>query len=512
MYNRRHVLIGGVSAMSSTMIHIRANSINDTTYQAFHSKLPDRPWLRLYAGIKDADTGVTQCRIEGDWPTGLAGSLYRNGPGRMERDGRRYQHWFDGDGLVQKWRIDGAGGVTHRGRLVQTGKYLYDESKNQLSRVGFGTLSDDTLGSIGRDAANVGNISVLPRSDELWALWEGGSAWRMDVDSLATEGMLKLSNESAGLPFSAHPRVEPDGTLWNFGYVSHMSSLVIWRLDAGAQEPKIWLVPHSPMTIPHDFIVTSKHLVLPLPPLHYEPNPNVTQSFLDAHVWHPDRSMEILVMNKDDPNDHFVIELPAQWIFHYSNAWEDQTGVIRFEGVSYDGPGLMTDTFKAIMRGDEPTSTNPSRLVQFRIDTRKRVAASSTLSGDIFACEFPAVDRRRTAHRHEWVTMLALDDQTPINVKYGLLNGVIRINTTTGASSHYRYPDHEVPEEHLFIPKTDTDSETDGWLLGTSLDYVSEETHLNVFELVDSTPRHIARATLPRLMPMGFHGQFVSAV
>ena len=511
MLNRRELLkIGGAGATCGLLMPSRAGTF-DPTYESFHKNLSNRPLLRLYEGIHDADTGAKECRIEGEWPTDLVGHLFRNGPGRLERAGRRYQHWFDGDGLIQKWSIRPGSKVTHHARLIHTTKYLRDEAKNELSLVGFGTTGDHAVDIMSPDSLNVGNINVLPRDDDLWALWEGGSAWRIDPESLATTGIVELSTESAGLPFSAHPRVEPNGTVWNFGYVSHLGALVIWRLDAGVQEPKIWIIRRTPMTIPHDFVVTDKHLVVPLPPLHYEPDRALEQSFIDMHVWHADRSLDVLLLDKHDPHQNFVVELPAQWLFHYSNAWEDQDGVIRFEGFRYDDPSLMTDAFSKIMQGEIPQSVSLSQLVQFRIDTRKRTATMDVYDNGIAACEFPSVDPRRSTSRHEWLTMLVNDSASNSAVQLGLLNGVARVNTSTGELGRFIYPEQEIPEEHIFVPKPEGTNESEGWVVGTSLDYEAEETHLNVFEISDATPEPIARATLPRLMPLGLHGQFVHA-
>ena len=349
---------------------------------------------------------------------------------------------------------------------------------------------------------------MLPRDNEIWALWEGGSAWRVEPDSLSTIGIVELSTESSGLPFSAHPRVEPNGTLWNFGYVSHLGALVIWRQDARTKEPTITVIPKTPMTIPHDFVVTHKHLVLPLPPFHYEPDPDVEHTFVDAHVWHPERSLDVLVMDKNDPSDYFVVELPANWYFHYSNAWEDNDGVIRFEGMRYDDPSLMYDAFKNVMRGDPPRNPSVSDLVQFRIDTRTGKGAVEAFENDLLACEFPRIDQRRTTMQHEWLTMLSASSGSS-SLQLGLLNGVARVNTTSGSVDQFTYPDHEIPEEHVFVSKPNGVGESDGWLLGTSLDYLSETTHLNVFEVGHEVPELVARATLPQLMPLGLHGQFV---
>ncbi len=38
--------------------------------------------------------------LSGKIPSGLRGSLYRNGPGRLARGGHRVGHWFDGDGAI----------------------------------------------------------------------------------------------------------------------------------------------------------------------------------------------------------------------------------------------------------------------------------------------------------------------------------------------------------------------------------------------------------------------------
>ena len=509
--NRRAFMQAGSLAPLGAILPARAAAL-DSTYESFHSKLADRHWLRLYEGIAEADTGTAYCDVEGDWPTKLSGILYRNGPGRMERDRRRYQHWFDGDGLIQKWTVNSDSTVTHRARLVQTHKYLFDESKNKLSLIGFGTSSDDSLSTSGPDAFNVGNISVLPKEDQLWALWEGGSAWQMDPDSLATKGTVELSTESSGLPFSAHPRVEPDGTIWNFGYASYLGALVIWRLDPGKKEPEISVIQRKPMSMPHDFVVTRKHLVLPLPPLHFDPEKEEAESFLDAHTWHPDRSLDILVMSKSDPTDYFVVELPAHWVFHFSNAWEDSAGTIRFEGFQYKDPGLMYDSFKNVMRGDPPESVYPSQSVQYSIDTKSRRAETQVLVGEFAASEFPSTDRRLSTERHEWLTMVFNSSAGTEKTRLGLFNGVARVNTSTGLTQTFTYAENEVAEEHLFVPDLESDQETDGWLLGTTLDFEKKLTHLNVLGLDAGKPELVARATLSRLMPLGLHGQFVTAV
>src|SRR4028118_306411 len=70
-----------------------------------------------------AEFPLTQLLVKsGKIPAGLRGSLYRNGPARLERGGRKVGHWFDGDGAILgvHFSDDGATGVY---RFVQTSGY-----------------------------------------------------------------------------------------------------------------------------------------------------------------------------------------------------------------------------------------------------------------------------------------------------------------------------------------------------------------------------------------------------
>ena len=60
--------------------------------------------------------------IEGEIPRVLCGgTLYRNGPARFERGGKRYAHMLDGDGYVCRFEFSEDGeGVGFRSRFVKT--------------------------------------------------------------------------------------------------------------------------------------------------------------------------------------------------------------------------------------------------------------------------------------------------------------------------------------------------------------------------------------------------------
>ena len=64
-------------------------------------------WGIAFADL-DGDVAPAKMKlVSGRCPEGLAGALYRNGPGKFRRPGGSVGHWFDGDGLMRSFRIAG---------------------------------------------------------------------------------------------------------------------------------------------------------------------------------------------------------------------------------------------------------------------------------------------------------------------------------------------------------------------------------------------------------------------
>ncbi len=69
--------------------------------------------------------------ISGQIPENLKGSLYRNGPARLERGEFHVGHWFDGDGAILAVHFaEGQARATYR--YVQTAGYLEEKNAGKL--------------------------------------------------------------------------------------------------------------------------------------------------------------------------------------------------------------------------------------------------------------------------------------------------------------------------------------------------------------------------------------------
>ncbi|HEX4533244.1 MAG TPA: carotenoid oxygenase family protein, partial [Rhizomicrobium sp.] len=69
----------------------------------------------------------------------------------------------------------------------------------------------------------------------------------------------------------------------------------------------------------------------------------------------------------------------------------------------------------------------------------------------------------------------------------------------------------DVPGEPIFVPRSATAPEGDGWLLTNVYRGSENRSDLVVFEAGDVARGPIATAQLPRRVPFGFHGNWRQA-
>lgn len=465
----------------------------------FAKALRRKPWLLGYKSAGQGDVARTDLRVEGTIPQGLRGTLFRNGPAQHEVGDTRYQHWFTGDGMVHAFAI-GDGGARHMARYVKTEKFGAEAQAGRVLFDGFGAQYDDTLPLRSADQVNAANINVISHGGELLALWEGGSAYRLDAETLETLGLKTWSTETQGLPFSAHPRVDSDGTLWNFGYASVFNALVIYRISASGALRDRHLIPMDAVPMVHDFMVTERHLILTLPPYVFSRKDH--GAFLDQFDWRPEQGGRALIIDKNDLTAMREVELPPFWVFHFSNGFETDGG-IEFQAPIYENPDVMTTTFRDVMRG-ELVPAAASTLISGRLDpARGRFDYYEITAGQ--GAEFPRIDDRRQGRRHRYSLMMQ-------NLNAGgqpTFDTVARLDHDQGADSRYTYGAGELAEEHIFVANPASDDENDGWVIGTTLNVERGHTTLNILAASALADGPIARLHTDRAFPLGLHGNFV---
>ena len=130
----RRAFLTGAAALSAAVL-------TPETVRAMAAMEMATDWGLATADV-EADLAPTAMRlIRGRAPAELAGALYRNGPAKFRRPGRSAAHWFDGDGMVRRFRISG-GRAELAARFVDTPKRRQETRLNAMVMPGFGTLGD----------------------------------------------------------------------------------------------------------------------------------------------------------------------------------------------------------------------------------------------------------------------------------------------------------------------------------------------------------------------------------
>ncbi len=470
-----------------------------------HAAGPLDAWRSSYTphnGPLKAPLDSGHLRIEGRWPAALQGTLYRVGPARRELGGVSMNHWFDGDGMLQAFRFEG-GKVSHRGALLATPKLQAEEAAGRLLYSGFAQVLPESPPLLGPDTINPANINLLslPASRELFALWEAGSALAVDPDSLQAKGFKVWSPDTRGAPFSAHPRVAPDGTVWNFGYMPGTGSLLLYEISPTGQLRRQQVIAAPQADMVHDFAITERHLVFLLMPLKFSADSG-TSDRLSHYHWEEKAPLVVLLVDKADFKVH-RFELPATGVFHLANAWE-QGGTVQIRFVAQ--PDILGAMRK--MQVDQPRQAGYAhhpRWTQITLNPATGQAQMQAL--DASGVEFPRIHPARNGLPTRFTTLVARSRGMDARVE-----GFDSVLTLHGdRQQRHVYGDGWIAEEHVYVPASRTAPEGQGWVLGTSYHWPSERTALSVFDAAAVNAGPITRVTLPYGLPLGLHGQFVAA-
>ncbi|MDC7806891.1 carotenoid oxygenase family protein [Luteimonas sp BLCC-B24] len=467
----------------------------------FAAGLRERPYLAGWRQVAAEAFGPTTVQLEGRLPADFAGTLYRNGPAWFERDGFRYEHWFDGDGMVHGWQF-GNGAVTHRGRMVQTPKFQREQRAGRFNTPAAGTTIAEPVAIRNNDDANTANTSVVTIGGRLFALYEGGSAFELDPDELATLGPTTWRPDLQALPFSAHPLRDRDGSWWNFGALSLMGGggLLLWHIGADARLIDAHVHTLDAPGYLHAFAQTDRYLVFLMTPF----DRTAGGSFFESMAFAPQRPCTALVIDKTAPDRvmrRFEVDFAA--IYHFGDAFERGSELI-VRAAHHDDVEHARSPHRAAMFG-HAGAASPAQLAELRLDLRAGRARWHMLG--VPGMELPLFDARTAGDRGARLYMPA----TVGEASAPYFNAVQMIDAAADLRAVHRYGRDILVEEHVFVPRPGSTRPDDGWLVGTLLDPTRDRSGIAVLDAQRIGDGPLATAWLPYAFPLGFHGHFAQA-
>jgi carotenoid cleavage dioxygenase-like enzyme len=374
---------------------------------------------------------------------------------------------------------------------VATEKYLREESAQAFLYNATGTPIPNARVPRNNDSVNVANTALLPWQDELLALWEGGSAYSLNPETLTTLGEKIWSDELAHVPFSAHPLLEKDGSLWNFGFVpySKEARLLIYHIS-----PKSKVIGFSNIVLPqrgylHAFAQTKDYLIFYVSACIYEQG----ETFLSAFHWRPEVGSKILVINKNSLDKPRWFDVPAEFVFHFGNAWQDNNS-INVVMARYKNADLMLNGMHKVMIGEQPEIEH----AQMTIANINLQTGKVTLNASGINLEFPNYNPNTAGPTTIYGTHAALPGR-----KF-LADSIAAMHPEKGLLDHYYFGKNVIAEEPLLIITS-----KNNYLITSYYNYDKQHSGIALFHANKLNDGPIAQAKMDYVLPLGFHGCFV---
>ena len=475
-------------------------------------------WASSFVNVEQELTDVSLTSVRGVVPPELAGTFYRNGPGRLERDGQRVHHPFDGDGMIAAMRFEN-GAVTLTNRFVRTEGWLAEEKAGKvLYRGVFGSQKPGgrLANAFDLRLKNIANTNVVKLGDQLLALWEAAEPHALDPDSLETRGLSRLDGVlKKGEAFSAHPRFDPGHngrpTMVTFGVKTGPRS-TIRLMEFATDGPDAGALLHDRsdsfpgFAFLHDFAITPNWAVFLQNAVAFNPLPFVTgeKGAAQCLASQPGGKGRFWLIPRDSGRfagqKPRILEAPDGFVFHHLNAFEDGDHVV-VESIVYDDfPSIGPDDDFASVDFD---AIPEGLLHRCRLDLSRESVQTERISDR--TCEFAMVNPERQGLPAQVAWMAVAERETGNDP----LQAIQKLDLSSGETCTWSAAPRGFVSEPLMVRRPGATAEDDGWVLDLVWNGARQASDLVILDASDL--RELAVLELPLAVPHGLHGSWAAA-
>jgi carotenoid cleavage dioxygenase len=446
-------------------------------------------------------------RIEGEVPREIHGTLYRNGPSQriLPRRGYEALHLFDGDGLVHAFRFDD-GRVHYTGRYVEDPTHLVEKEEGKFCLTAVGTAADAPTDRLPMRQQH--NTNVVWHAGKLMALVENAYPFELDARSLAPKGENDFGGKWLGMSVSAHPKIDArTGQMLIHGYQPFPPYVQWYAVEADGRCSHAEAVDAPYPAMMHELAITEHYIIFLVCPIVMNAEALMSgRPLADALNWEPERGLRFGVKRRDGSGEVRWFEAPsAGYIFHIGNAYEDGDR-ISMDACTYPDGGALLDALRGWRAGNLKPGWH-ARPFLYELDLA--TGACRETKFDDGAAEFPRIDDRLVGYANRYGYAVrgrkVAGGGEPLSV-------VVRYDRRGGPSAHHDFGPGRFPSEPVFVPRSSDAREEDGFVLCTVYDGPEDASYVVVLDAQNLAREPLARARLPRRIPMGFHGNFAPGV
>lgn len=446
----------------------------------------------------DIESNAVTLKTQGQIPTWLNGTLFRNGPAKFTANDNSswHTHWFDGLAMLHKFSFY-EGNVVYSNRYLRSNAY-YSTLENGQFNIGFGSKGGTKI-----KYANNTNINVTILDDRFVALAESPAIIEFNPVNLETVEVFNFDDSLGGQLTTAHPHYDLQ-TKRYVNFTTEFGQAHNYNLySVAAHSRKRELIASVPTDRPaymHSFANTENYAIITEFPLVIDPRDmaNEQKALIENFAWKPDQGTLFRVIRKSDGVILKTFEAEAFFSFHHVNAFEINGGLI------LDICALEDDrTVNHLQVSNLKGKTSEPIFVQLRRYTVK--FNSQHVSYDVLSPEsidLPTINYSRfsgLSYRY----MYGISTNRHHYENYP--NQLVKADVQNGTTTIWRQ-DGCYPGEPIFVQRPNTTNEDDGVILSVIMD--GHNSHSFLLVLDAQTFEELGRADVVNHIPFGFHGMF----
>lgn len=505
-------------------------------------------------------------KVKGELPQWLSGRLTRNGPGKTGFGDTQFNHLFDMSALIHQFIIHD-GRVTYQSRFLQGDTYKKNLKANRIVVTEFGTGAyPDPCKTLfqrfmsfftplnKRDITDNCLVSVCHFGDELYAMTETNVMRRIDPETLETVGEKTNLDEylMAVNTATAHPHVDPDGTVYNmassfaakggprYTIVKFPPPAVVngKKKSSLDQARVVSSIPCKHKLQPsyyHSFGITENYYIFVEQPFvlnlkKFLLNAYLGKSFLAAMEWHSKEKTKFHVVRRDTgeilstkyASDAFLT-------FHHTNAYEEDGHLVVDLCAIKSGDVISQFLLKNLSQGDfqvspsdlphhrryvlplrtqgTRTNTNLVTLKDTKCTARKLEDDTIFVEGQVISPNIIDLPRINYKYNGKPYTFAYGVEVNPLGVQFSRL---VKMNMRTGETQLW-HEEGKLVSEPVFVAAPDATREEEGVVLTTLLDK-NNPTFIALLVLDPTSWKEVARVecVAQGKVTQTFHGQFAA--
>lgn len=466
----------------------------------------DHPYLTGAWQPNDTEYNATELEVIGEIPSDIDGVYLRNTENPVHQALGVY-HPFDGDGMIHMMRFKN-GSAEYRNRFVQTDGFIAEQQAGESLWSGLAGKAAHSKrpgwGAHGSLKDSSSTDVVVHAGKALSTFYQCGEAYRLHPYTLESLGKDTWAPEQG---VSAHAKVdENSGELLFFNYSKNAPYMHYGVVDANNELKHYVPIELPGPRLPHDLCFSKHYTILNDFPLFW--NQELLERNIHLPQLHHGLPSRFAVLPRfGQSTDVRWFEAEPTFVLHFMNAFEDGNELVM------DGYFQRNPEPEPLQDGSPEYRRLRSAICLHQMGTQLHRWRFNLKTGrtteqalyDTQPVEFGTINQKYAGLKHRYIYS--------VTSKPGwfLFNGIVKHDLESHQVQEYSFGEDCYGSEAPFVPRTNAQSEDDGYLVSFITDMRQDRSECVLLDAQRIGDGPVCQIILPHRISSGTHATWASS-